>query len=186
MRDADAGRLEDGEAVGVFAVQRIDQSVERLAQLAQPLGLARPVIGGALGADGQRFAELLENVSLFRLRGMQFQAERTQPDAGKAPVHHFERRHFFRDEQHCLAFGQAVRDQVGDGLALAGAGRAFEHQVAAGIDRADRLELRRIGQERRQDVLRAVGGVEPVEFAGRAFAGKGLARLVDQVPDDAV
>ena len=99
-------------------------------------------------------------------------------------MHHLQRRHLFRHEKHGLAFGQAVRNQVGDGLALAGAGRAFEYQIPAGIDRANGLQLRRVAQHRSQDVLRAISDVEPVEFACSAFPGKCFARVVDQVPDD--
>ena len=116
---------------------------------------------------------------------MQLQAKRPQANVAQAPVHHLQRGHFFGHEQHRLALGQAVRNQVGDSLALAGAGRAFKHQVTAGVHRANGFQLRRVGQQRRQNVLRRVAGVEPVKFAGRAFSGKGLAGVVHQVPHDA-
>jgi len=64
-----------------------------------------------------------------------------------------QRRHLLGDEQHRLTLPKGVRDDVGDGLALAGARWPLKHKVAAGLDGADRLELRRIGEKRRQDVL---------------------------------
>ena len=186
VRNAGPGGLKHGKAVGIRVMQRIDQPIERLPQLRQPVGFTRPVIGGALAAEGQRVAKLLQHAGLAGLGRMQFQAKRAKPDAGQAAVHHFKCGHLFGHEQHRLALGQAVRNQVGDGLALAGAGRAFEHQIASGIDRANRLELRRIRQHRRQDVLRAVRCIQMVKLACRAFAGKRFTGVVDQVFDDAV
>ncbi|KAG0929878.1 hypothetical protein G6F31_017206 [Rhizopus arrhizus] len=117
---------------------------------------------------------------------MQFQTERPQADVGQPTVHDFQRRHFFGHEQHGLAARQKVRDQIGDGLALAGARRAFQHQVAAGIHGADGFQLRRVGQQRGQQVLRLVAVVQPVKARIQGFLREGLPRMIDQVLDDAV
>ena len=67
MSNAGSGGFKDGKAVLIRAMQRIDQPIERLAQLRQPVGFACPVVGGTLGADGQRFAELLQHFGLAGL-----------------------------------------------------------------------------------------------------------------------
>ena len=117
---------------------------------------------------------------------MQLEAERTEADLFQPPMHHFERCQFLRHEQHGAALRQQVRDQVGDGLALAGTGRALQHQVAAGIDGADSLQLRRVGDQRCQDVVRRVGLVQTIQPGQCLVARERLARTVDQVLHHAV
>ena len=72
-----------------------------------------------------------QHVQLARLVGMQFQAELAQAHFPQAPVHHVQCRDFLGNEQHPLAFGHALGNEVRDGLALAGAGRADQHKVLA-------------------------------------------------------
>ena len=118
---------------------------------------------------------------------MKLQTERRQPDLGEAPVYYLKSRHLLGDEQDGLALRQRVGNDVGDGLGLAGAGRAFQHEVASRVDRADRFELRRIREHRRANVLRAVGIVQPSPL-GRLLPihCEGLAGMLDKVFDDAV
>ena len=118
---------------------------------------------------------------------MQLQAERCETDRLQPPVNHGQCCHLFRDKQHRFALTQRVGNDVGDGLALAGARRAFQHQIATGSHRAQRFHLRRIGQQRREDVL----GLESLVQIHRHQVGvilsrKGLTWVLDEVLYNAV
>ncbi|SPT39883.1 Uncharacterised protein [Achromobacter denitrificans] len=184
--DAGANGVIHRQAVGMRVMQRIDQAVQVLAQHGQALGLTRPVIACALAAVVQRLSKLLQHLGFTRLGRMQFQAERAQADIGQTAMHHLQRGHFFRDEQHRLAARQQMRDQVRDGLALARTRRPLQHQIAARVHRADRLQLRRIAQQRRQQVFGLVAVVQALKALIEGFFCKRLPRVIDQMPDDAV
>jgi len=61
---------------------------------------------------------------------VQFQAGGAEPDAAEAPLHHFQRRKLLRHEEHAAAIQHGLRDDVGDGLALARARRPLDDDVA--------------------------------------------------------
>ena len=73
-----------------------------------------------------------------------------QADAVEPGEHGVDGRPLLGDEQHPLALAREAGDEVGDGLRLAGAGRALDDEVRAGADRVDRGLLGRVRVEDEQ------------------------------------
>ena len=186
LRDASADRVEHRHPVRIRTVKRVHQAIELLAQAREALGLARPVFRRSLARTVERGGKLLHDLCLFRFGRVQFQAERPESDVVQSPVDDRQRRQLFRHEKDGLALPEAVRNEIGDGLALAGTGWTFEDQVASGIDGANRLQLRRVGQQRRQDVLRPMRHVQVVELALMDDVRKRLAGILDEMLHDPV
>ena len=92
-------------------------------------------------------AQLLQHVPLFGFVGVHLQTEGADADIVQPLFHHLQRRHFLRHKQHGLAPGQGVGDQRRDGLGLAGAGWAVEHEAAALGGGADGIELGGVGAQ---------------------------------------
>ena len=102
----------------------------------------------------QRLLYLRVEPGLLGLVGMQLQAERRQPRAVEASLHHVERRLLLGYEQDSAALGQIVRDDVRDRLRLAGAGRPVQHERLARLGIQHRRELRRIAADRAEEIAR--------------------------------
>ena len=79
---------------------------------------------------------------------MQVERELAQPHLVEAFAHHLQRRTFFRNEKHPLPRGHGVRQQVGDGLRLAGARRALQHKGGPCLRGRDGLKLGRVRGDR--------------------------------------
>ena len=88
-------------------------------------------------------AQILQHEALLSLGGMKFQGHRSEPGLAQAALHHFERRHLFGDEQDFFALQRRAGDDVGDGLALAGARRALDDEMAPAYRLLDRHGLAR-------------------------------------------
>src|SRR6185437_17105510 len=80
----------------------------------------------------------------------------TQVDALQPGEHGVDGGAFLGDEQYLAAPGHQGGDQVGDGLALAGARRSVDHQAVPGQHRADRAALRGVGVQDRVVLVRRV------------------------------
>ncbi len=78
---------------------------------------------------------------------VQLQAIVAQPNLAQPAVHDFQRRHLVADEQHLLSVSDVIRDQVGDGLALARAGRPDQHEALAARRRLQAKPLAAVGVE---------------------------------------
>ena len=169
------------QAVVVAQVQALDIGRELLAYTAELLCLGIPAGGIDLALRIPGLVQLVQHVKLAALVGMQFQAKLAQSHFAQAAVHHVQRSNFFCHKQHPLAFGQALRNQVGNGLALAGAGRANQHKVLAPRRRHDGRQLRRIGRQRAEHLLGWVLPVQLPRLRERNAGAKRRARRVNQV-----
>ena len=130
-RDDTPDGVEDRQAVGMPKVQALDVSIEVVAQALQAVGLRAPGVRVDVALRVPGLVQLGQHIQLAGLAGMQLEAELTQIRLAQAPVDDVERGNLLRHEQHPLALGQTLRDQIADGLALAGARRADEHEVFA-------------------------------------------------------
>ena len=142
-----ADRLERADAGAADrAVQDQGVPVQPLARRRQLLEqVARIVLAGR--AELERPLQLLEQALLVGAPAVQLLAELAEADLVEPALDHLERGHLLGHEQHALAGVHRRRDQVGDGLRLAGAGRALDDQVLAGARGLERLGLRGVGVE---------------------------------------
>jgi hypothetical protein len=206
---ADAGGVEEhaefavgaerGEAEGAPGrMDRLDIGVQLLADRLEPAGLGLRE-DGTLQRRVERGAELLHHQPFVGAGRVQLQAELAEPGVGQPAVDDLERRHLLGHEEHRPAGGERLRDQVGDGLRLAGPRRPFEHHVVLAVDRGDGAELAGVGVDHlgarlgrvvgvkverahllgEADRLRAVAGHEPPDEPVRGESrGVGLQVLV--------
>ena len=151
---------EDGlvqrNAQAALAVQRLDGGVERCAQPRDLFRLGQE--GGVvlLGREGERLVHLFQKFLLIRLARMQFKAEIADADAVQPLFDYGQRRLLFRHEQHPLVRQKAVGDDIGDGLALARAGRPVQDEGRPRHRLGDGGKLRAVGGQRADDLC---GGV---------------------------
>ncbi|KFB70516.1 MAG: hypothetical protein AW09_004389 [Candidatus Accumulibacter phosphatis] len=129
-------------SVRVPMMQAFDIDVELVAQPLQALRFGAPGVGIDAALRRPGCLQLCQDVELSGFAGMQFKAELTETDFAQAPVDHIERRHLLGDEEYALALGQALRDEVGDGLTLAGPRWSDEDEVLAAHGGDDRRKLR--------------------------------------------
>jgi hypothetical protein len=121
-RDCGHGRLADliylpvdsGEA----AMQTIDAGVQG-ANLAAHFTRPRPV--QPIGDDVDRLLELLQPIAITFQQADGERANRRR----QLVAQHLERGRLLRCHQHAFALGQIVADDVGNGVCLAGPGRAL-------------------------------------------------------------
>ena len=92
------------------------QPVARRRQLLEQVGRVVP----ARGAEVEGPLQLLEQALLVGAPAVQLLAELAEPDLVEPALDDLERRHLLGDEQHGLAGVDRGRDQIGDGLRLAG------------------------------------------------------------------
>ncbi|MNC24144.1 hypothetical protein D3C75_721880 [compost metagenome] len=162
-------------------MQGLDQLVEFVAQQAQAPRLALPLLLAQRRAGLPGLAELADHVLLARLVGVQLQAELAEAVLAQAAVDHLQRGGLLGDEQHGAAQRQVVGDHVGDGLRLAGARRADHHEVTPLGGGHHRGQLRGIGGQRGEQLLRRQALVQFARRDELARAGERLARGVEQV-----
>ena len=160
--------------------------VEGGAQLSEFLRPPGPVGGRSARDLLQAELELGEHIGLARLVGVQLETERFEPLLPQTAVDDVEGGPFFRHEEHAFAVGEAVGDDVGDGLRLSGAGRPLEHKVMAGGGGHDRGELGRVGAARAEDVAWMVVVIQLRGSDVLRRIGVGHARLMHEVADNAV
>ena len=128
-----------GERLELFEADHADVEVELLA-------LDRHS-RGRLSCGVESLAQLFEDRLLVGGVGVELEAERPHADALEAPMHHLEGRHLGGDEQHRLPGRQAMGDEVGDRLALAGTGRPLQHEALPVGGAEDRRQLARVRVE---------------------------------------
>ncbi len=132
--------------------------------------------------------ELLQHRQLAGLGREQVKAEIAQLGLFQPSLHHLQRRPLLGHEQHRAALRQRVGDDVGDGLALAGAGRPDHHEAGAGGGAGDGAGLRRVSLQRADQAggfqlaiqPRRVAFTAKADRAGQLVAGR--ARRIDQPP----
>ena len=62
---------------------------------------------------------------------MEFKTCIANPRHVEAALYHIECSHFFGDEQYGFAVGDSAGNDIGDGLGLAGSGRALNDKISA-------------------------------------------------------
>ena len=112
---------------------------------------------------------------------MEFEAELAQANFAKSAVDDIQCGNLLGHEKHAFVFSQALGDEVGDGLAFAGARRADEHEVFTSGRSHHGRELRRIGGQRAEDLLWRVIGIKSARIGKRHRRLVGLAGRIDQV-----
>ncbi|MNS64444.1 hypothetical protein D3C72_975710 [compost metagenome] len=161
-RPADPQQLAEGlvRREAALADRRVDGlaiAVQALAQLVHQGELRRQIAAHARPAELHGALQLAQERLLVGLVAVQLQAGVAQADGVQAPLHHLQSGHLLRDEKHLLARPDGLGDHVGDGLALARAGRPLNDQVAAAlhIEHGEHLRAVRIhhgGQIQRPQV----------------------------------
>ncbi len=109
-------------------MERTNVRIQAIPLTPQPIEIR---IAGGHSRSGQFEAssQFLDDLLLVGCMTVALQNEVSQSFAIETPLHDIEGRHFLADEQHRLAVGQALRDQVGNCLALTGSGRTIEDQA---------------------------------------------------------
>ena len=116
-----------------------DREPRAFSASASSIGLAQELLVGLL--------QVLDESLLVRLRIMNEAAQLIQPLLAQPVKDHVNGRAFFANKQHALAARHIVRDQVGDRLRFARAGRALDDVAGA---RCARGRWPRPGWRRRQ------------------------------------
>ena len=128
---------------GVLRVQPVGVAGEHAAGRAQVLGVG----GQPCVVDRDRVLQRRPDLRPHHRRPaalvVQVERERAHADRVQPPRDDVQRGALLGDEQHPLALGDRAGEQVGDGLRLAGAGRALQHEGAPGAGLGDRPQLRR-------------------------------------------
>ena len=123
--------FEDRQTVAVALVEALNIGRQLLAHLTQLPGLGLP--GGSVhftfGLPG--FLELTQYVELAALVRMQFEAELSESHFAQAAKDDIQRSDLLGHEEHTFFFSQALRDQVGNSLTLAGTWWSDQHEVFA-------------------------------------------------------
>ena len=143
----------------VRGVQGLDVAVQAAPETLQLLALAvrRGARRASLADDPLEFRS---NRAAVRLRAVQFQAEVAQPDAVEAPLDDLQGRELLADEQHGPPRAEALGEDVGDGLALARARRAFDDETPPLSRREDCHLLAGVGVHDLAEVVRGEQFVE--------------------------
>ena len=119
-----------GGSVLSLTVQLPRQHVKLIAQRSKRIGRLRPsVIRSACAHRLYRSFKLRKHVFLVGFVGVQLQTKILQPDAFEALMHHLQGSGFLGHKEHSFAVPQTMGNHVGNGLALARAGGAYEHKV---------------------------------------------------------
>ena len=118
--------------------------VEPIATVSQPLYEGR-LSAGLRRRHRPRALQFLKKHALVGFARMKLQRERAQSNIPEAPVNDVERSHLLSNEKHCLALGSRRRDNVRDGLRLAGAWRPLDDEMSSSCHFFDRNGLRGVG-----------------------------------------
>ena len=96
-----------------------------------------------LGRHGQGKcgAEFIQHRALRLLFRMQFQAGGAKANTLQPALHHFKRGEFLGHEQNASPIQHGLGDDIADGLAFAGAGRALDHHMPTAPDGFRRQSL---------------------------------------------
>ena len=122
-----------------------------------------------------------QHIKLTCFARVKFEAELAQANFAKSAVDNIQCGNLLGHEKHAFAFGQALGNEIGDGLAFAGARRADEHEVFASCRSHHCRELRRIGGQRAEDLLGRVIDIKSACVGKRHRRLVGLAGRIDQV-----
>ncbi len=144
--------LPEAHSGGATLVQLLDVLIQLVAALGEFVGEGRPGFRVEFGFGVQGRGQLLEHVDLAGLVGVELQQEIAQTNLRKAAMHHLQRGALFRDKEHGFPLAERVGDEVGNGLALAGAGRTLEHKAMPFGGGKDRRQLGRVCAEGRVDL----------------------------------
>jgi len=183
------GDLVDRQARRAHVVGRLDVPVELRAEFLKLVGLDLPVPGRGRPGEVQGLLELAHDVGLVGLVGVQFQAERGQPDGPQAPEDDLQGRALLRDEEDRAPVGQRVGDQVGDRLGLAGSGRALQDEAVPLLGREHGGQLGRVGIQGAEDLARRslVHLARGHELDGGQGGGAGFDQMTDgRIPHELV
>ena len=124
------------------AVQRLNVLPEVLPLLKELPGLLLETGGLRRVAGVKRLLELFEHMAARRLVRVELKAERSYADPPEPLLHHLEGRGLLRDKKDPFVMAERVRDDVGDGLALAGPRRPVHDEAASTVSHGDGAELR--------------------------------------------
>ena len=143
-----ADRREHGKAVRPSVMQPFNQRVELVTQEIHAGAFLLPgrLVASLAGVPGGR--KLFEHLQLVRLVGVKLQTEFSQTDHLEPPVDNLQGGGLLGHEQHGLVQRQTLGDKVRDSLALACAGRTFEHEIASLGRCHHRCQLGGIGRKR--------------------------------------
>ena len=112
-------------------MKQVDVFDERLTLLEKRVGFTLVCLGRLDAGEVEGALQLLQQVALGHLVGVHLQAEGVEADFRQTFLHHLQGCHLLGYEKHTAVVVQGVGDHVGDGLALAGAGRAVKDEAAA-------------------------------------------------------
>ena len=130
--------------------------------------------------------QLCEHVELAGFARVQFQAELAQADFAQAAVDDVQRCNLLGHEEHAPALRQRLGDQVGDGLALSGAGWADQHKILALRGGQHGRQLRGVCRQGAEHLLGVEVLVQFTHLRERSARWIGIARGVQQVAHDRV
>ena len=174
------------EAAGIFFVERAGIAVEGGADFFEFGGFAFPIGAVGLGDELETLFELAEDFAFAGFIGVKFQAEGFEAFLLEAAMNDIEGGAFFGDEENSFTEGETVRDDVGDGLRFAGAGRSFEDEVVSGASGHDGGELGGVGAARAENFV----GTKLVVELRRLYIFRRIgirhAGFVNEMADDAI
>src|SRR3954453_259609 len=133
--------------------------IQECAEIAEPLKLVATHRVVRLERRREAVVERLYDLAAAGPLAVEHEAVLVKAGRGEALVDDVERGGLLGDEQHPLALADALRDDVGDRLALAGPRWPLHHERLAALRRLDAYALAGIGVEDRQ---RRVGGLDVV------------------------
>ena len=104
-------------------------------------------VAGLLERPAQLVAlrNIVEQRAFFRLVAVDFQAEHAEAGIVQTAADNFKRGELFGDKEHRFASGKRCRDQIRDGLRLAGARRTFDDQILSAKRMNERAVLGAVG-----------------------------------------
>lgn len=150
---------------GGVCVELIAHASQRTQLILGIVDLRPTEIQGAL--------ELIEHRPLLRLVTVQLQDRITEAHFVQPALDHLQCRHLLGHEQYLAALAHGLGDDVSDGLRLAGAGRALDHEVATAVGVDDCQHLRRVGVD---DAVHLIGRKVLVEVVVLCERWVGLAK----------
>ena len=130
-----------GNAYRIHAVHCFRMGIEHVLFFVHPPGIRGEGFRSQFPPEVQNPVQLGQDDRLPGFVGMELQAERIQADLIQPFLDNLERRLLFGHEEHPLALVKRIGDNVGNGLALAGSGRAVHDETAPGNGIPDGIKL---------------------------------------------